>query len=90
MPVNRWRYRVELGHVFRNEEMTFEERRDEIVRGIRESPWFNSHSEGSWLHSLTEELSEVVDEPYFNHVWNCIYDQADIDRCWIETTSIKK
>lgn len=80
-----WRYTVDLKGVWRNEEMTFEERRDEIVRRLRESRWFKSHEEGSWLHSIVEELADTESIPDFDRVFNAIYDEADADRAWIAT-----
>lgn len=87
MPRNRWDYKILLGDIWKNEEMTFEQRRDEIVRRLRASSWFKSADaqDRTLLPCLVDELSEVDDQDYFNMVWNLIYDQADIDRCWIDT-----
>lgn len=81
-----WIYKLDLKDVFGNEDMTFEERRDEIVKRLRESAWYKSHREGAWFHSLIEELSETEDVQYFDCVWENVYDQADFDRAWIATT----
>lgn len=85
MPTNHWRYRVDLKDVWRDNDRSFEGRRDEIVRRLKESGWYKAREEGSWLHTLVEELSEAYDTPYFDHVFNGIYDEADADCCWIAT-----
>ncbi len=78
-----WDRRINLAGVFRNENLTFEERRDAIVRKIRASGWVTDES---WsLDNLVEELGDTENVDEFDAVWDAIYDQADIDRVWIET-----
>lgn len=85
MPV--WLDRIELGDVWRNEEMTFEQRRDVVVSRLRESDWFKCYEEAGEgeLLSVVEELADAVDFEDFNYPWNYIYDIADADRVWIAT-----
>lgn len=79
-----WRYTVDLKDVWRNEGLTFEERRTEIARRIRASRWAE---ESPWtvFHNLVDELAEVGSVEEFDQVWDEIYDYADMDRCWIAT-----
>lgn len=85
MPV--WRYTVDLSEVFHDERLTFEQRRDEIVRIIRESEWFAEkvHDQHETLPLLVADLADASDIGLFDEVWNDVYDWADIDRAWIKT-----
>lgn len=80
-----WDGTLRLGDVFRNEAMTFEERRDAIVARIRATEWFKRYDEFDDLPQAVEELSEVTSTGDFDGVWDAIYDIADADRVWIET-----
>jgi hypothetical protein len=77
----RWDRTIQLGDVFHNEDMTFEQRRDAIVARVRESGW---RIDGV-LEDLLEELSDAEDSEEFGEQWDEIYDLADEDRVWIET-----
>jgi hypothetical protein len=84
-----WKHKLNLANVFRNESMTFEERRDAIVRQIRATAWFKSKDASSAGFDefvlIVEELAEAPDQEAFNNVWDAIYDEADYDRVWIIT-----
>lgn len=80
-----WDRKVKLGAVFHNEELTFEERRDAIVKIIRDSPWFKDYDEGDELPQYVEELADAADADEFDSTWDAVYDIADADRVWIET-----
>lgn len=83
---NRWRYTVNLKSVFHNNDMTFEEKRDAIVRTLRKSSWLASKDEAvDNLAMLVDELADTADPDDFDAVWNAIYDEADGDRVWIAT-----
>lgn len=82
-----WDRHVNLAGVFRNEETTFEEKRDTIVEVLRNSSWMKSQDEGDdELSQAIEELGDADNEDWFNAVWDAIYDLADADRVWISTT----
>lgn len=83
--MNRWRERIELGNVFHDDSMEFNQRRDTIIDRIRKSRWFTSSSDESFLTNIVDELANTQSEQEFNYVWNDVYDQADLDRVWIET-----
>lgn len=77
-----WAHRINLADVFRNDELSFEQRRDALVRRIRKSPWAKDN------YSLGEMLDELADGTTvedFDYVWDAIYDEADRDRVWIAT-----
>jgi hypothetical protein len=74
-----WKRTVNLKGVWRNEAMTFEERRDAIIGRIRESGWQSED-----LDNAIDELAEAEDADDFNEVWDLIYDLADEERVWID------
>lgn len=80
-----WDRKLRLADVFRNEDMSFEERRDAIVARIRATAWFKGYGEGDDLPQFVEELAGTQTPDEFDGPWDCIYDQADADRVWIET-----
>lgn len=82
-----WEYRINLGHVFRDEALTFEERRDAIVGVLTRSRWMREAGEDDILTALVEELGDAPDAEEFDEVWDAIYDRANADRAWIDTTS---
>lgn len=80
-----WDLTLDVSLWYHNEELTFEQRRDAIVRKIRNSPW-PAHNEE--LEEILAELAEVRDEDEFNFIWDDLYDIADLDpryRVWIKT-----
>jgi hypothetical protein len=80
-----WLKKIPLGDVFHNEEMTFEQRRDETVRRLRSSGWLTMTADDFDLSDMFDELGETRDGNEFDEVWDRIYDQADYDRVWIGT-----
>lgn len=80
-----WDRRINLKDVFRNEDMTFEQRRDVIVRRIKRSPWYTEQEDYSHLHDVVIDLEEADDAEEFDSAWDEMYDLADIDRVWIAT-----
>jgi hypothetical protein len=80
-----WAHKVNLADVFHNDDLTFEQKRDMIVRRIRATAWFKSYAEGDELPMFVEELADAADPSGFDPAWDCIYDIADADRVWIGT-----
>lgn len=80
----QWAGTVRLRDIWRNKEMTFEERRDAIVRRIRASRWFKKYDEFDELPAFVEELSDVDTQEWFDYVWSQITLCADYDRIWLE------
>jgi hypothetical protein len=81
-----WDRKLKLGPIFHDESLTFAELRDTVVRKLRASTWFKSYDEYDDLPQFTEELGDTEDRASFNDVLDEIYDIADADRVWIETT----
>ena len=80
-----WAHHINLKGVFHNDDLTFEQKRDIIVRRIRATTWFKSKDEYDDLPMLVEELSDTETKSAFADVWDAIYDEADADRAWIAT-----
>jgi hypothetical protein len=82
-----WDRTIHLADVFHNEAMSFEERRDAIVRRLRDSRWLRDDhpDEDDVLRLFIEELSETGDVPEFDQVFSEVYDIADVERVWIDT-----
>jgi len=81
--MNRWIHTLFLGDVFHDESRTFEQRRDEIVRRIKASRWYD---EDDWrAEQIVEDLAETVDADDFDGPWSDFYDWADASRVWVET-----
>src|SRR6185437_5657125 len=80
-----WDRHVELSAVFHNEEMSFERRRDEIVRILRASGWLTGRGEFDELVMLVDDLAECPTIRDFDVTWDQIYDVADDERVWIGT-----
>jgi hypothetical protein len=80
-----WDRKIRLADVWRNEAMTFEQRRDAIVARLRASAWFKGYDEYDELPQSVEEMADAETKAAFNDVMDEIYDIADADRVWIET-----
>ena len=80
-----WAHKINLRGVFHNDELTFEQKRDAIVRRIRATTWFKQYDEFDDLPQFVEELADAEDNASFNSLWSDLYDMADADRVWIET-----
>lgn len=85
-----WDRTVLLGGVFRNQEMTFEQRRDGIVAALRSSGWPRVAADPQGLAELFEELADTADGDSFDVVWDVVYDVANEDRVWIDTVSTRR
>lgn len=83
MPVNRWTHKLALGDVFHATEMDFTERRDAIVRRIKEARFYDADD---WtLERIVEELAETEDPDDFDGPWDDFYDWADTNQVWVQT-----
>jgi hypothetical protein len=74
-----WKRTIDLSHVSRALS-SFPDRRDEIIKVIRNSGWDNDE-----LSLFLDELADTTDEKSFDDVFVFVYDAADRDRVWIET-----
>jgi hypothetical protein len=82
-----WQYTLDISDVFHNERLTFEQRRNCIVRRIERSSWYQSEIEerDGLLYELVDELASSENGDEFDAVWDAIYDEADYLRVWIKT-----
>jgi hypothetical protein len=78
-----WKWTLDLEDVFHNEEMTYEQRRDEIVRRIKAGAWYVEDDFD--LVDLTDQLEFAEEQDHFNDYWNDFYNWADDARLWIKT-----
>ena len=77
-----WDSQINLGDLFHNDDLTFEQRRDGIVARVRATRWAR---DSYTVTELLDELGDTTDVDEFDEVWNLIYDEADYDRVWIAT-----
>lgn len=75
-----WDKRINLADVFHNQDLTFEQRRDAIVKRIYGSGWNSDEA-----YTLAADLADTQNAEEFDEVWNAVYDLADYDRVWIAT-----
>ena len=80
-----WDRRINVGDIFHNDDLTFEQSRDRIAARIKGSTWYTAEGEDSELWALVDELADTEDTDEFDAVWNGIYDLADFHRVWIDT-----
>lgn len=80
-----WEHRINLSDVWRDDGLSFEQKRDAVVHRIRASTWFKGYDESDDLPQFTEELAGTQDIGEFDLVMVEIYDIADADRVWIAT-----
>ena len=79
-----WTHQIDLSSIWRNDDLTFEEKRDQIVAEFRASPFIADGENGMELSILVDELAEMDTEEDFNYVWDTIYDMADFNKwLWI-------
>lgn len=82
-----WAETINVGDVFHNEELTFEERRFAIVARIQASKWYKrENKECGELVYVLDDLASAEDEDEFDSAWDEIYDLADYARVWIHTS----
>ena len=82
-----WDRRIDLSDVFHNDRMTFEERRDAIVRRLKANPWYTTADqiEFDGVYDVVNELGDAANTEEFDGWWDELYDLADTDRVNIRT-----
>jgi hypothetical protein len=80
-----WDKTLDMRDVFHNDAITFEERRDAIVRRLRSSAWLKGRDEFDRLVEVVDNLADAEDTTEFNGWWSELYDLADYERVWIKT-----
>lgn len=77
-----WRVQIELGDIFHDDDIPFPEKRDEIVKRVREGcKAFTTYE----LEEILDSLADCEDEDDFDTYWDDLYDWADENRVWIGT-----
>jgi hypothetical protein len=79
----RWDYRLRLGDVFHNEDVSFEQRRDEIAKRIKASRFYDA--DDYTLVVVVDGLAESDSVVEFDGWWSEFYDWADANRVWVVT-----
>lgn len=83
--MTNWQHTIKLTGIIHNDELTFIEKRDAIVKKLKASSWYRRSDEDDELRETVEELSETTTIFDFDLVWSAIYDMADADKVWIAT-----
>jgi hypothetical protein len=78
-----WKHTLDLKDIFHSEAHSFANRRDIIVKRIKNAPFWEDG--GYDLLEIAEELSDAPDAEAFDHWWNDFYDWCDTNRVWVET-----
>lgn len=80
-----WDHRINLAAVFHNQALTFEQRRDAVVRILRGSRWLSGRDEFDPAVEAVDGLAWAEDAEEFDGWFDELYDYADADRVWITT-----
>jgi hypothetical protein len=88
--MTNWRYTLKLKDVFHDDERTFEERRDEVVKRIKAAPFYSKDWEFAandfwWIEDIVERIEESTNGDEFDVPWMDFYDLMDIECVWVET-----
>lgn len=81
--MSRWRKTVNVSDIFHNEDLTFEQRRDGIVRQFRR--FWPEGCDDFDIDMLLEELADAENADDFDMTWDMIYGWADDNRVWVKT-----
>jgi hypothetical protein len=82
--MTHWKYTVDVSDSFHNDALFFEEKRDAIVKTLRQSEWV-ADMHNMVLDEIIDSLEESSTTTEFDDFWNQLYDEADFDRAWIQT-----
>lgn len=82
----KWNYKLKLKDIFHDETLTFEQRRDEIVKRIRSAPFFHADDPICELSDyILDNLSIAATPNDFDYEWDEFYNWCDANRVWVET-----
>lgn len=76
-----WKHTIRIGDIWKNPEMTFEERKTALVTRIRSTPWCKNDAD---VAAVVRRLATNRTVKGFDAAWNDLYDLADADRVWID------
>lgn len=77
-----WDETIDLTHVWDDDDLSFEEKRDAIVARLKTSRWFKNDPQPQAIVDVLAQ-TENVDE--FDGWFDELYDHADYARIWIKT-----
>jgi hypothetical protein len=80
-----WRHTLELADIFHDDDLSFEQRRDEIVRRIKAAPFYDSGRCDFDLVDLVDQLEHAEEIEHFDDYWSDFYDYCDVNRIWVAT-----
>jgi hypothetical protein len=79
-----WAHTIRLNGLMVDDAATFEYKRDNLARILLASKWVKEMEEYSDLPRLIEEMGEAEGVENFNYLLSLVYDEADVDRVWIQ------
>ena len=83
--MTHWNLTLDLSGFWHRDDLSFEEKRDGIVAAIKASRWRRITPYPDYFDSLVDEVAETPNITEFDLAFGELYDQADVDRVWIET-----
>ena len=80
-----WDKTVDIKGILRDEDLTFEEKRDAIVAKVKRSSWYKKQDPADFpvLHQIIEEMQDSDEVEWFDSTLAALYDEADYDRVWL-------
>lgn len=79
-----WKHTFDLRDIWKNDDLTFEQRRDAITSRMREQPWFPRFEADT---GLVADLADAQDVDDWDYWWDEFYDWADNGkRVWVRTS----
>lgn len=81
--MSQWLHTLRVADVWRNESLPFQSRRDEIVRRIKGSRFWDADDYD--LECIVSDMAEAEETNGFDASWDEFYNWADENRVWVET-----
>lgn len=79
-----WNYTLHLSDIWNDDEMLFQSKRDEIVRRIKTSRFYDLE----WTRELEDAVECLQDScgpGEWDYAFEMFYDYADTHRVWVDT-----
>lgn len=80
----KWSHTLDLKDVWNVEDWVFEQLRDQVVKRIKASPWYDE--DDYQLEYIVSGLSTTEDVEEFDGFWDQFYDWCDFHRVWVATS----
>lgn len=82
MWAKQWDHTFHIADIWKNDELTFEQRRDAITKRMRRQPWFEVFEEDCGIIS---DLEAAEDPDDWDEWWDQFYDWCDDGkRVWVK------